>query len=113
MKGVVPLQKEASEKTALSSVIRGMYIQHTIFTRELLFFYTLNGDTLYISFLFLVGNQAKENDSLSQLVESKKLSKKLFLCCFFGGGQMLRWPTSQQQHHLTWGMQLGSILNKK
>ncbi len=50
MKGGGPLQKEAFEKTALFSVIRGIYLQHTTFTRELLsFFNTLNGDTQYIS----------------------------------------------------------------
>ncbi len=65
-----PLQKEAFEKTALFSVIRGIYIQLTKFIGEIsLFFNTLNGDTQYISlFLFLVGIQAKENESLSQIV---------------------------------------------
>ncbi len=46
----------------------GMYIQHNIYQRASLFFNTLNGDAQYITFLFLVGIQAKENDSLSQLV---------------------------------------------
>ncbi len=65
-----PLQKEAFEKTALHSVIRGIYIQLTKFFGEIsLFFNTLNGDTQYISrFLFLVGIQAKENESLLQIV---------------------------------------------
>ncbi len=51
MKGGGPLQKETFEKTALFSVIRGIYIQLTTFTRELLsfIFNTLNGDTQYIS----------------------------------------------------------------
>ncbi len=49
MKGGGPLQKEAFEKTALFLVIRGIYIQHTTFTTELLSFLTLNGDTQYIS----------------------------------------------------------------
>ncbi len=40
MKGVVPLQKEASEKTALSSVIRGIYRKHNIYQRASLFLYT-------------------------------------------------------------------------
>ncbi len=38
MKAGGPLQKEAFEKTALFSVIRGMYIQHNIYQRASLFF---------------------------------------------------------------------------